>query len=402
MHSPYHILIALSALVLLSYLFNIAATRLRIPAVLLLIGTGIGLHYISMAAGYNFFPDTRVVLELLGIIGLIFIVLEGALELEMTRDKLPVIGRSFAAALLILLATSGIICYILTYFLDMPVRQAFVYAVPLGVISSAIAIPSVDKMSKPTKEFIIYESTFSDILGIMLFNYVIQEEPLSGEAIGGFFLEIIVMLLVSAIGTGLLLLLLNYARTHVKFFLIFAFIVLIYTISKLAHLPSLLFVLIFGIMLNNAKIYIRGKLATYLHIERLKTVTAEMRLLTAETAFLVRTFFFVLFGYSIELMMLNNYIVIITGILILLTILLTRFVFLRFISKTNVIPELFIAPRGLITIILFYGIPPAFASSAFSPGILFFVILGSSLLMMIGLFLSEKKYTQEIEKAQSE
>lgn len=41
-------------------------------------------------------------------------------------------------------------------------------------------------------------------------------------------------------------------------------------------------------------------------------------------------------------------------------------------------------PRGLITILLFYGIPETFKLSKFNEGILFFVILVTSLIMMIG------------------
>ena len=44
----YLIVIILSALVVLSYLFNYLASRLRIPFVLLLLGSGIGLNYAAI------------------------------------------------------------------------------------------------------------------------------------------------------------------------------------------------------------------------------------------------------------------------------------------------------------------------------------------------------------------
>ncbi|TND09170.1 MAG: hypothetical protein FD123_1573 [Bacteroidetes bacterium] len=50
----YHILIVLCALVILSYLFNLVASRLHIPAVLLLIAAGIGLKKLGEAFGYSF------------------------------------------------------------------------------------------------------------------------------------------------------------------------------------------------------------------------------------------------------------------------------------------------------------------------------------------------------------
>lgn len=397
MNNPYYILIALSILVIVSYLFNLISSALRIPSVILLIATGIGLNYGVKEWGYQV-PDYKVLLELLGITGLIFIVLEGSLDLKLSRNKLPLVGKSVLSAVLVLLATVSIISYIFIEFLSLPLRNAVVYAVPLGVISSSIAIPSVTKLSEEQREFIIYESTFSDVIGIMAFNYVELDNVLSGAAVLGFFIDLFVIIGVSFLSTAFLLVVLNYTTSHVKFYLIFAVLILVYSLSKMFHLPSLLLILVFGLMLNNAGLYIRGGLARYLHLERLTPITTELRLITAETAFIIRTFFFVLFGFSMNLVLLNDMDVVIVGSLIIGTIIFTRFVFLRFISHSNLFPGLFIAPRGLITIVLFYSIPVHLQSPLFNEGILFFVIIVSSLLMMAGLMFSgNKKYREEMD-----
>lgn len=396
MNNPYYILIAVSILIILSYLFILISGKIKVPSVILLLLTGIGLQFLVKETEYNF-SETKFPLELLGIIGLIFIVLEGSLDLKITRQKLPLIGKSFVSALLILIATSGLIGWILIEFIELPLSTAFVYAVPLGVISSAIAIPSVIKLSEEKKEFIVYESTFSDIIGIMLFNYIIIGNTTSGNSITSFFITLFIMLIVSAIGTGLLLFLLNYTKSHIKFYLIFAILILIYSISKMFHLSPLLFILIFGLMLNNADLFIKGKLANYLHLEKLQSTTEELKLITAEIAFIVRTFFFVLFGYSINLFLFNDSNVILIGSLITATILLTRFIFLRFISKSNVFPEIFIAPRGLITVVLFYSIPLQFQTEKFNEGILFFVIIASSIMMMIGIMATKTTYEEKLD-----
>lgn len=397
MNNPYYILIALSVLVIVSYLFNIIATRLRIPSVILLLATGIGLQYVVKETGY-IVPDFKILLELLGITGLIFIVLEGTLDLKLERRKLPLIGKSILAALLILCATATVISLIFIEFLEMPVRNAVVYAVPLGVISSAIAIPSVQKLLPEQKEFIVYESTFSDIMGIMAFNYVVLDNVLSGQAVLDFFIDFFIILGVSFVSTAFLLVVLNYTRSHVKFYLIFAVLILVYSLSKMFHLPSLLLILIFGLMLNNAGLYIKGKLARYLQLERLTPITEELKLITAETAFIIRTFFFVLFGFSINLLLLNDEQVLIVGSLIILTIIVMRLVFLRFISHSNLFPGIFIAPRGLITIVLFYSIPAHLESPLFNEGILLFVIIVSSLLMMIGLIITKTNYRENVNE----
>jgi Kef-type K+ transport system membrane component KefB len=162
----YSILIILCVLVVLSYIFTYLAGKLRIPSVLLLLASGIGLQFAAEYLGFRL-PPTKTLLEILGITGLIFIVLEAALDLTLERNKLPLISRAFISALVQMAVTSGIIACIFSWYYQVDLRQALVHAIPLAVISSAIAIPSVKKMDEKKREFIIYESTFSDILGII-------------------------------------------------------------------------------------------------------------------------------------------------------------------------------------------------------------------------------------------
>src|ERR1700722_1356103 len=162
-----NILITLSVLIILSYLFNIVAKYIKIPSVMLLLTTGIGLRFLGNGFGFQL-NNTSVLLDLFGTIGLIMIVLEGSLDLEVTSKKLPLVGKSFLSSILILAGTCALIYLILHNYLGMPFRNSVIYSIPLGIISSAIAIPSVRDLSEHKKEFIIYESTFSDIVGIMV------------------------------------------------------------------------------------------------------------------------------------------------------------------------------------------------------------------------------------------
>lgn len=63
---------------------------------------------------------------------------------------------------------------------------------------------------------------------------------------------------------------------------------------------------------------------------------------------------------------------------------LTGFIYLRFFLKAHILPELFFMPRGLITILLFYSIPKIYQLSKFNLGILFFVVLTTSIIMTLG------------------
>ncbi|MEM9987118.1 MAG: hypothetical protein AAF804_18650, partial [Bacteroidota bacterium] len=51
---------------------------------------------------------------------------------------------------------------------------------------------------------------------------------------------------------------------------------------------------------------------------------------------------------------------------------------------------IYVAPRGLITVLLFYAIPDTAASEKFQPGIVLLTILISSLVMTYGLIREQK------------
>lgn len=290
----YSILITISVLVVFSYIFNYLSGKLKVPSVLLLIAAGIGLKY--AADNFNLkLPPTQTLLEILGITGLIFIVLEASLDLSIQKNKLPLIGRAFLSALALLGFTSGLIAFIFSKYYEVDFQQALVHAIPLSVISSAIAIPSVRAMEERKKEFVIYESTFSDILGIIAFNFFLTQHESGISSVFSFSWDIILILFISVISTGFLIFLLNHATAHIRFFLTFAILILTYSLAKFLHLPSLILVLCFGLVLNNFRLFDYPFVHTFLSFDRLSDVTKELKLMTAETAFIIRTFFFLLF-----------------------------------------------------------------------------------------------------------
>ena len=389
--SPYTILIGLSLAVILSYLFDMAARATKVPSVLLLLLAGIGFN--QAVVYWNIpFRLPPVLLQILGIVGLILIVLEGSLDLRLTRDKIPIIRRSFLAAVLMLVVQAGAIAALLHSYVDGASWQScLANAVPLAVISSAVAIPSVAGLTGQKQEFIIYESTFSDILGIMLFNFALQEDFAQGVSVITFGRDVVAILVVAVVSTVALAFLLGRLRGHIKFFLLFAFLVLMYSVAKKFHLSSLVLVLVFGLAVNNADLFLRGpRLQRWLHPDQLSSELNQLKSLTAESAFLVRTFFFLAFGFSITLTDLISGRLLFQGLLIVAVLTLIRFLYLKYIARTDLIPELFIAPKGLITVLLFYSIPDHLHLGEISENILSMVILLTGLLMMLGLQLARR------------
>jgi hypothetical protein len=343
----------------------------------------------------------KTLLERFGIIGLIMIVLEGALDLRLSRDKVPLIRRSFLAAALMLLGQAAAIGGLLHLWLGASWQTCLLNAVPLVVISSAIAIPSVANLSGEKQEFIVYESTFSDILGIMLFNFVDQEDFAQGQGLLTFGRGVVLIVVVAVLSTLVLGFLLARLREHVKFFLLFAFLILIYSLAKKLHLSSLLLVLAFGLAVNNSDLLLGWvRLRTGwrgISTEALAPDLHQLKNITAESAFLIRTFFFLLFGYSITLANLISWQLLGQGVLIVAVLTGIRYLYLRFVARTDLMPELFIAPKGLITVLLFYSIPTQHLLGDVSESILFVVILLTSILMMVGLIISHQRPTAAIE-----
>lgn len=400
--NSYYAVITISVVIIMSYFFNIISEKTNIPSVLLLILSGI---LIKLGFNYLDIPTTDIIfdiLEILGIVGLIMIVLEASLDLELTWEKWPVIWKSFTVALLSLIACSLAIAWFIQLVIVDDFITALVYAIPLSVMSSAIVIPSVGELSEEKKEFMVYESTFSDILGIMYFYFLIDH--LDDESVNTVIIDIVsnivITVVLSVVISYALVLVFQKVRTQVKLFLLIAVLLLLYSIGKLFHLSSLLIILIFGLVLNNYKLFFRGKLTQWIHVPSLKGILHNFHLVTIETAFVVRTFFFVIFGITIELNSLLNMEVLVVSIVIIMMLFGVRAVFLWVLKQRDLTPEIFIAPRGLITILLFFAIPAAVEYEGFNSGILLYAILITSIVMALAL-IAKGKHIEPVDSMPS-
>lgn len=390
--SEYHLIIIFSATIIVSYFFTLYAKRTGVPAVLLLIFLGIIINYSLRFSGFTK-PDLLPVLGVLGVVGLILIVLEAALDLELVKDKISLIFKSFLIALIGLVATSYLSAICLTLLMGVEISSALLCTIPLSILGSAVILPSVDDVEKEKREFVIYESTFSDIIGIVAFYSVLtiasssSSDGLSFEIVSNLFLTVIFSIFISYI----LISIFQNIKGHTKLFLLIAVLLLLYAVGKMFHLSSLIIILIFGLMLSNYRVFFKGTLIRLLDEEKVESVLHDMRIITAESAFVVRTFFFIIFGWSVFLGSLLSLKVIATGVLILVIIYLVRAVTLFVFNGKDIALELFLAPRGLVTILLFFAIPEDLALEASFQGVLLFVVLVSCLIMAWSLISYKKK-----------
>ena len=386
------IIVSLSVCIVLSYFFNEIAKRTNVPSVLMLIVAGVIVGQLL-----NFFPQYNVDffphLKVLGTIGLIMIVLEGALDLELTKEKRGLIGKATMLAVLGIIGSVLFIAPIFHFLLNMDAGLSLLYATPLAIISSAIVIPSVMSLNDYDKELLIYESCISDIIGIMIFNLIlsIMQTQEVGGSIADFSVEFLVTILVSfVIGIGLVLLF-KFLNAKVKLFFFISILILIYALGKMMHLSPLVMILMFGLILKNHSLFFIGPLKNLMTRMEFKKMENDFHIISRETAFVLRTFFFIVFGLTIDLLSLVNFEVLVVSLMVFIGIYLVRILLLKVFAKQGTQVLEYVAPRGLITILLFYSIPEDLISNSFQPGVILWVIILTSIYMTFGLIRRAKE-----------
>lgn len=389
------IIIFLCILLILAYIFDITSSKTRIPSVILLLILGW-----AVRQGAFFFkfplPDLTAILPILGTVGLILIVLEGSLELELNREKLPFVGKTVLIALLPMFAFSFGLAALFEYYGFTTYKIGLANAIPLAIISSAIAIPSVKHLVSAKKDFIIYESSLSDIFGVIFFNFITLNNYIGSDSFWFFLLELLLILVVTFIFTLVLAFLLSKIKHSVKFAPIILMVVLIYAIAKEYHLPALVFILLFGIFLGNLDELKHNKYIKKLQPEILTKEVHKFKELVTEAAFLVRSLFFLLFGFLIQTKEILNPSSAIWAVIIVAGIFILRYVFLK-IFKVPTNPLLLIAPRGLITILLFLSIPAGQTMELVNKSLILQVIILTALVMMVGLIFNKKEKPKEAQ-----
>ncbi|TZF84092.1 sodium:proton antiporter [Pedobacter sp. BS3] len=382
------IILTLCALVLLAYIFDFTSSKTKIPSVILLLALGYLVKQLCILFDVNL-PDLQGVLPILGTIGLVLIVLEGSLELELDKGKLPLIGKSVIVACIPIMIMAFGLAFALHYASGYDFKSCLASAIPLCIISSSIAIPSVRNYAPADREFVVYESSISDIIGVIFFNFVVLHTNFGAMAFGSFFLQLCVIIVVSFVATGALSFLLSRIDHHIKFVPIISLVILIHEVSKIFNLPSLVFILVLGLFLNNLNRIRHIHWIQKLNPRLLRREIHKFKEITIEATFLVRALFFLLFGYVIETRELISTSTLIWSVSITASIYVLRIIVLK-LSGIKLNPLVFVAPRGLITILLFLSVSPNLRVPLIDRSLLIQIIIMTALVMMIGSMMAKK------------
>lgn len=386
------IIITACILILIAYFFDLISYKVRTPSVIMLLALGLICQQLARLLNFQV-PDVSVLLPVFGTVGLVLIVLEGALELEIERSKIQTIRKALLVAVIPMIIIAFAIAFAFYFNGADNFKNCLANAIPLSIISSAVAIPSVRNLVTQKKEFIVYESSISDIAGVVLFNFVALNETIGFETIVNFSGQIVLIIIITILATIGISILINRLQHHVRYTPILVTIVLVYAMCKTIHLPALIFVLAVGLFLGNIQQLKKNKWVNKLHPDLLSKNVRHFKEITAEATFLVRILFFILFGFLINPADIANLDTLPWATGIVAGIYFIRFIFLK-ITNTPISPLLFIAPRGLITILLFYNILPDDRIGIVNTSLIIQVVLMTAICMMIGLITTREKKTR--------
>ena len=301
-----YIILALCLIIIVAYFFDITSKYTKIPGVGMLILLGIGIQILVENTGF-IMPNMEPLLPVIGTLGLILIVMEASLDIKLKKEKTGLVLKSIFSAVFLFAFFVTILTIVMVYLMNYPVIESMINAIPLGIISSAVAISSSAHLEADQKEFIIYESSFSDIIGILAFDFILINQNAIGWGLLHFTLQGLLTVVLAAVITSVLAILLHKINYHINYVIILTYVVTVYALAKLIHLPALFLVLVFGIALSNSQLVENTFIKRYVEFEKFRNDVESFRKILRELTFIVRSFFFIMFGYYTSLGGLFNF-----------------------------------------------------------------------------------------------
>jgi hypothetical protein len=340
-------------------------------------------------------PNLKPVLPVIGTLGLILIILEASLDLKLQKRKKVLIVKSISSAFVLFAAFTALFSFILVQFFGYSLRDSILNGIPLGIISSAVAIPSAVFLNSDQKEFVVYESSFSDIFGILLFDFMLIGQATILGGIVNFVVSTAITLAIAIVTTSILAILLHKIKYHVHYVMIMTSVVLVYALAELSHLPALLLLVTFGMVMSNNKLLENTFIKKFVDFRKFSDDLGIFRKMLCEFTFIARSFFFIIFGYYTQINGLFSLSNILTALSVTIVLFFLRLLFIKVILKIPVMPLVLFMPRGLITILLFLSIPLTSRIPLISEEVITLVILMTIFILMFGNIISRKKIAEE-------
>lgn len=369
----------LGGLLVLAFIANRVARRIRIPDIVILMATGLALGPFS---GWIDAGRFTAFTHYLGTFALILILFEAGTELNV-RESL----RHFPAGVLLAFLGYGLsftaVSCVALWVLALPLRQAMLLGGVFGCTSSTMVVPILQQFEVrgPVTVILMLEAALGDVIAVLTVGSLVdiaEGDPLIAGFLSGLLVRTSVSI-VSAIAAGFAWSRIRprFARYRFGGALDVGNILLVYALVRIAGGSGLLAVLAFGLTLANARGNGGGT--------SLEPGTVVFH---SELSFLVRSFFFVLLGASVEFIS-PRYAVATALILAGLVAARALSVFATTWASRGVgRPErelmLCLFPRGLVNAVLAIQVAGRGSAMDFLPAMAFTVILVTNLLVVVG------------------
>ena len=357
---PALVIAFVGALVFGAHLFIALFARTRVPDVLLLICIGLILgpltHLVSPA-------DFGSVGPVFTTVTLVLILFESGtgLRLETLRKALP--GTLLLAALNFA-GTALVVALAAWKLAHLGPMRSFILGSILGGTSPAVVIPMSAQlqMSDEASAMLFLESSVSDVLSIVFALALLDGLHLGsvrwGHVAGSVLASFLIATLIGVLGALLWSSVLNRTRAlQNAMFTTAAFVFLIYGITETLGYSGAIAALAFGIGLGN-ELWLSQVLASRISFLDPVGLNENEKSFFSEIVFLLKTFFFVYIGLSIQVH--NRWWIsfgfAVTVLIYLLRIPIVRFGVARTMPQPDAVRMAAMAPKGLAAAVL-AGIP---------------------------------------------
>lgn len=391
----------LGGLLVLAYFAEVLFSRSRIPAVVILIFSGMLLGpFFRLVPG----ADLDRAAPYFGAVALVVILFEGGLDLDLDESARGLLQATVLASLSFLL-TAGALALFAHGLLGLAWPSAVALASLLGVPSSAVVLPIAGRLGlrADLRTVVVLEAAVADVLGILGAGIAIEASQggsvpvlLLRRTVVGFTIGALLALVVGLLWSRLLRDLRARAAEHYGEVLTFGVVLLLDGAVHTLGGASAVAVVTFGLVLANEPVIMSRLLRRPLSTED-EALFGELRVsvhrFTSQLTFLIRTFFFVFLGLVVRWTGLTGTSAL-TALLFVAIVILGRRAAVVVSDRTGLLSlshaearalsSLF--PRGLVTAVLAFSAVEAGLPGAEQFPLYAFVVLAlTNLLMVVGL-----------------
>jgi len=343
-------------LVFLAHLFTGIFSRTRIPDVILLILIGICVGPVLGLASPPLFGAVGPVFTT---VTLIIILFESGIALRLTMLRSALSGAMILAPLSFF-STMAVVAGFAIWLTDLQLLPAFILGAIVGSTSETVVIPLVRQLRirEETQTLLSVESSVNDVLSIVITIALVQAYTIgefeiarvSGDLIASF----VVALVFGIVGALIWSILLN--RIHAiknAMFTTPAFVFVIFGIVETLGFSGAIAALAFGVTIGNIET-IRIPIFKTLTVKEPVGLNETEKIFFSEVAFLLKTFFFVYLGISLELI--SGWLIVV-GLVLTIVAFILRIPAVKLSVKKSMAPKdvsvmAVMVPKGLAAVVL--------------------------------------------------